>query len=623
MSPVRSRTVPRNLPVGLLLFLLLLLTLRYSDASTDTTADFHLSHLGYTATTIRHFQLGVNLDLSQIAKNVDLLDKLLAGTPSPDGVYSTKDGENYAYGNRRTLNDLNTTLQATWTVGNPINGGTREGEADRSKRSPVQIASATFGAATGLYKIWQLRKMKKKMLALEGKVADLTMMAQDHEVTLGIIGGRLTNLETWAASIERRVQDNDEATRVQFYVEQHFTEVARQVDEAAQIMDLLLAGQLSHLAIKPTAMNDILRKMSTSATADGHTLLVRTAAEAFQARCSFLPTDTGVFAILHVPMAKTGEVMDLWHLVGTPIAISPVLHMTVHTDFNVIAMSEDKAAFRTMTMAELTVCDKRAAYHYCRAGNIHTKSNILKTYNGEVDDRLCAYFVFEARYAQIRTACRFHVAKPTNQGFLLSGNKAVFVGATPQQGTTKCPGQVTGNFIVDGITTIKVAEGCVAETDYFSVTGEAEPDTATAERTLSWPTSNEPLWRGIDLAMLTELVNGSDSAFPSEFEGLKRFLDASETHRAAKLNRIALWTCLAAMLLGVAGATAWTWRNKVRLQRKMRALLVHGTERLLDAAAAAGRHRDAEQARVLLRANPMLPVATPLVLNATLPDAVA
>ena len=251
-------------------------------------------------------------------------------------------------------------------------------------------------------------------------------------------------------------------------------------------------------------------------------------------------------------------------------------------------------------MGELALCDKRAAYHFCPEGNIAAKEAIFDAYDGQVDDKLCTFFVFEAKYEAIKSACRFTMAKPTNQGFLLSGTRAVFVGAKTHQGTMKCDNQVTTNFQVEGITEVDVPEGCTADTPYFTVTGSSEPDSKNVERSFNWPTAMMPLWSDIDLDLLDAIeVEGVYTA-PLQTDELRLFLAETQTHAAAYYSRFALWGVLAVLALTTMLAFYWTWHHKRRLQRKMRALLVHGVDKLLDAAAAQGRQQDADRLRALL-----------------------
>jgi hypothetical protein len=146
-----------------------------------------------------------------------------------------------------------------------------------------------------------------------------------------------------------------------------------------------------------------------------------------------------------------------------------------------------------------------------------------------------------------------------------------------------------------------VVEGCKAETDYFSVTGAADTDAPKAQRAYRWPAQLPPLWNDLDLDLLKSLDSKGAPDIPAELDDIRFFLAASTVHTSAAVSRIALWSTMAALACAVAFATWWTWRNKRRLQRKMRALLVMGTDRLLNAMAARGeRLQDVEQLRALL-----------------------
>jgi hypothetical protein len=554
----------------------------------------------------------VEIDVLQIQANINALDKIVK-TGAHKMPTPFREWNEYYAQNQRAVAALNTSLQATWNVGNPIDGSSRDtedtrdkreaaNEDTRDKRAALAVASAAFGMVTGAYKVYQLRQFRKQMQQQDNQLDDLALQVKDIDTTLSRHGARLTALEDWSVRIQQNLLDHAQDMRTQHFVEGHIAEVTRQVEEVSQIMDGLLAGRLSPKAIRPDAMGTLLHEMETGATISGHTLLVKNPGEAFQSKCSFIATARGYFIFLHVPMAKTGEIMDLWHLVGTPIAVSAHRHMTVHTPFDVLAISNDKESFRSMTMSELTVCDKRADYHFCPAGNIHSKAAILKTYGGGIDDQLCTLFVFEAKYAEVKTACRFQLAKPSNQGFLLSGNRAVFVGATPQQGTIKCEGKVTTNFEVEGITEVEVGDGCVAETPYFAVTGTTIADSSSVERTYRWPAGLAPLWDGLDLTLLKEVEDAGIKDIPTEVNELRLFLEGTRRSHSAWIQRLGLG--IAILVVAAAGiwATVWTWRNKVLLQRKMRALLIHGTDKLLDAVAAGeyARQEHVDQVRTLL-----------------------
>jgi hypothetical protein len=144
---------------------------------------------------------------------------------------------------------------------------------------------------------------------------------------------------------------------------------------------------------------------------------------------------------------------------------------------------------------------------------------------------------------------------------------------------------------------------------------DKDDDKLTAERAYSWPATLGPLWAHLDVKRLETLTAGGTNHVldaPMELEELQLYLEEDQIHHGASISRLALWATVAAVALAGFLATVWLWRNKVRLQRKMRALLVHGTEKLLDTIAQggqAGRRQDADALRALLPDTPTAPPA--------------
>jgi hypothetical protein len=172
-------------------------------------------------------------------------------------------------------------------------------------------------------------------------------------------------------------------------------------------------------------------------------------------------------------------------------------------------------------------------------------------------------------------------------------------------------------FTVEGIVEVNIPDGCTASTKYYSVTGvDEDDDELTAERAYSWPATSGPLWASLDVKRLETLTAGGTNHIldaPMELEELQLYLEEDQIHHGASISRLALWATVAAVALAGFLATFWLWRNKVQLQRKMRALLIHGAEKMLDTIAQggqAGRRQDADALRALLPEPTAPPAAT-------------
>ena len=576
-------------------------------------SDFNMRHLGYTLSTLKYYQMGVDIDVKGITRNIQMLSGLINNTRTLFNM------DKFYQVNNRAICDLRQKVDATWQLGTPLSGGLRDGQDDdneplRTARNPMaafQWGLAIAGAIGGLYKNYQLRQLKKQIRKQETQLNSLTKMVSDHDSRLSEHGEKLGALERWVNLTTEQIFTLDQSLQTQTFIDGHIREIASQAADAAIIVEGLLSGRLSHRAIQPEAMTTMLQAMSSEAAAAGHTLLVKTSGEAFQSKASYLATKTGFFAILHLPMATTEDLMDLWLFIAVPLQISLTRHMTVHPGFDVIAMSQDKSFFKTMTLADLTVCDKRGLYHFCAAANLHTKVSIARTYQGQRNDQLCALFIYEGQFDKVRTACSFHLDKPTDQGFVLSGTEVVFVSTSTQQGTSKCPNRIESTFQVSGVTAVSVPVGCTVRTDFFSATGTSdENQDEVIRRQSKWPTALPPPWADLNLALLDVLESEGATDVPVDAAKLRLYLDEATIHRRATKSHIALWSMVGIIFMLGAGLIFWAWRVKEVLRRKMRSLLMQGMERVFAALEDLGLPRAAAALRAKIQPLLAAPPAT-------------
>ena len=591
------------LKLGLILSSLLLSAPTVTRAAalvveTHQMSDFNMRHLGYTLSTLKYYQLGVNIDLTVIYRNLDLVVSIvnatyLKGIAKYGPLTRAEELHDSYFINQNAMEAaaIHEKITATWALGSPVGVGPRVPHDDsyRTKRNPLLFLKAgvsVVGVLNGLYKTYQLRAIKKQMQAQGRTINNLALMVAEHQTRLGKQGVRLDKLESWAAEAEKRILTMHD----QHHIEAYFRLVRAQADDAAHIMDLLLTGRLSHRAVLPEAMDTIMTQMSREAESVGNTLLVKSSGEAFQSRASYLPTDEGFFGLLHLPMATNEDLMDLWVFIGVPLQMSPTRHMTIHPGLDVVAVSQDKSFYRAMSLADLTLCDKRGPYHFCgAASNMNTQTSVTSLYQGQINDQLCVLFIYEGKFEHVRSACRFHVDKPSEQGFILSGTEVVFVSTAPRQGVAKCPSQIETTFQVAGITSVTVPVGCTASTDYFHATGTEDPtQDGNIRRASRWPAALPPIWADLDLDLLDLLDADGISNTPTDLDDLKIFLDDAKTHRWARSSHVALWSTVILLLAAGLAGLLWLWRQKNRLQRKMRALMIQGIDRVFRAMDALG-----------------------------------
>lgn len=574
-KPSRAKSLTSITATMAVLWLFVVLPLSSVEADVDPrfpdpkpAAHFNLRYKGTTISTLGYYQVGVYISTRTTLHNIDLLDKLINSTEKVLLGMSWKNSE-IVWAWRRTSKRLRLTLQTTIDLGEQIEGARRTREAtqeayggatfnkyahagahtegfeeERHRRFVplVGLGIKLAGTLFGLYKTAQLHQMKREMEEQGARIDDLYRIVEDHTTTLGRHALQIQGLEEWARKTEERLWEMQWANIAQAMVGGFIEEIEAQVAQIGVTMDLLISQQLSHRALQPGAMRTLLSAISEEVQKTGYELLVGNQAEAFQSRASFMMTEDGFMGMLHLPLAKKGDLMNLYEYVPIPIPLADGHHMTVHPRMGVIAVSEDSQSFRAMSLADLTTCDLMGDLHLCSNANLRTNKEVTEAYDGQADDQLCILFLFSEQYEHIRTACQFHIDAPTDHGYQLSGTDFVFAGPEVHQGVVQCEGRTDQTFQVAGVTQVRVAPGCTAVTKYFTATGAASGPLATAKRAFDWPHSMADLTGEVDLTLLSQLEhNRSRDDIPTETHLLAHFLQTEKARsRLDQADRRAL-----------------------------------------------------------------------------------
>ena len=587
-------------------------------------ADFNMRYRGTTTSTLGNYQYGVKVDLDALDKNLANMDRVLENMQRPFD-------DNYAgyliSMDRAAIKRLREQLAETRALGEDFSVDrarreaedewTDEEEDDQPRTTPrdwpqnitldrhgrslsafLSVGSAVVGTVRGIYRQIQLQKMRREMEEHQGKIDDLYMMAADFTTTLGAHAIHLAELENWAQELDEGFYQLQYMAERQAVVAHYMSILREQVQGAANIMDLLIHQQLSHTALKTGEMRKVLTLVKKEAATIGYVLLVNNAAEAFQAKASFVMTEYGFMAILHLPLSKANDEMDLFEYVPIPIVIDEKHHMTVQPRLSVVAVSKDKTYFRAMSLSELTMCDKLGSLHLCENANMQTNKAVALAYKGQRNDHLCAWFIYTSQFHHIRSACQFYLEKPAEQGFALSPYDFVFVGTEPHQGFMVCTGKTDATFQVDGPTLVTVPIGCVARTDYFTATAGDKSLLEEASVRFIWPKSKgSPLLEDIDLELLATLEKTARKDIPVETVALRAYLRTEAIQQRIDSNRdrnlittesvtgieeatsplyaitYGLWGSLGALSTSVAGFAAHTLRQRTTTATRNKALL--------------------------------------------------
>ena len=569
-------------------------------------AHFNMRFRGTTISTLGRFQLAVYIDLETLKSNLVTLLAVITR-----GEKLAPPGDDVKMANRRTLGRLQYQLAVTRSLGTtsqllPMDGrkkreaGNFTEEEDfnveddpngRGKRQIVEgalMGVKVVSTLWGLYQQYKLVKMRQTMEAQKQDISDLYLIADNHQSALSNHTLTINSMAAWAEKTDKRLGLYSDSAKWQALVEHYMTTCAAQISDAGLVMDLLNRQQLSHKALVKGSLDGLLARIRQEAATEGYQLLVSNAAEALQCQASYTATDRGYMAILHLPLAKFGDTMDIFQYISVPIPVTPDRHMTIHPKMEAVAVSRDKKYFRPMSLGELTMCDKLGSLHLCDNANLQTRHRAASDYQGQRNEQLCTWFIYDGQYDNIRKACKFHLERPTAQGFALSATEFVFVGVEPHQGTITCSGsnQISNSFPVNGITAVTVAPGCSAETPYFRATGGDPSMQEAARRALTWPNTLPVIWEAIDISLLNELEKEGTTPLPQELGALEDVLTRIKISRQARQASSSLgyvgWSLKILLTIGLVAAGVFIWYVRRTILRKMRLLMVQGMGKVLD-----------------------------------------
>ena len=368
-----------------------------------------------------------------------------------------------------------------------------DGNAPRlQKRFLAEIFGIT-GTIFGIWNTIQLESIKSEVQKQGNAISSLFHEVQDQQTRLHDHATAINGLKTAVAQMVETQKKSYEEHTINSIFTDAISSLTTHVMELTQIVDALLHKQFSVAIIKPGEFGKIIMKIRNRAEAQGYNLLTRTDAEAYQCDASFLVTGTGITAFLHLPLAKKSDHLTIFEYLPVPVAAGDHHHITVVPDHPIIAITEDRQGFITMSLPDLQRCQRLGSLYLCDHANIKAKVSLTTGFDEEKDATLCIYFLWTQDFEKVKKACTTHIHARRNFGLAISGNQYVFVSAEPHQGTLTCHGRKQTQFSAYDISVVEVPAGCVAETGYYKATGAIDLDAQAPVHSFQWPKSPKEL----------------------------------------------------------------------------------------------------------------------------------
>ena len=316
---------------------------------------------------------------------------------------------------------------------------------------------------------------------------------------------------------------------------------ARRVTMQEQAIAGMLQGRLV-----PAALNDVdIKKTSTDiakyAAVQGMRPLAKFFTDYLQMETSFFSSDEGYKLFLHIPLMQLGTELRVFRHARVPIPVGHGYQVTVESEKEFIAISNDNSFYRTMTANELAECGRKGDFFFCKVGNVVRRAPLKLTGNFGKDPDLCLWALFTQNNHIAVQVCTVYVASAPDSVLQLSPTRFIAFNEKPHQARMECRNNSISHkkrFAVKGVTDIHVPAGCsvTTETHVFAASDVAftrPADNWAVEYT--WPHNKEHLLQGLDLERLRVISASSLTLANATRIPLEHALDAVKKLKPVQL----------------------------------------------------------------------------------------
>ena len=318
---------------------------------------------------------------------------------------------------------------------------------------------ATFLAA---HNTFRLSVQADEQRRVRNAISDTLKVVEEHETRLNVHNKAISdNIEaitqlrtmynqgfmllTLGASIQT-------ATFALFQKLQNFREILFTVINDGKLHPSIFAAHQVH-ALYVT--------LSHMAMKLGSQIVIEHPIHLFQIEASYRLLPNGVVRIfVHVPTTKTEKRMTVFRHVPLPTQVDPDVFVEVKDSQDIIAVTQDRLRFRTMSAAELHQCVKIEQTFICSDQNILSRNFSTS----------CLASLFTKNAEGIKSQCEVHLTRSKALAQQLSTGDFVVYSEEATTGLRECAHTEPADVNIDqGLNRLTVPEHCSLRTSQFDL----------------------------------------------------------------------------------------------------------------------------------------------------------
>ena len=260
---------------------------------------------------------------------------------------------------------------------------------------------------------------------------------------------------------ERITSTQSMVLETSYVIQSTLTMVRRFLDA----IETIIGGKFSIDIATPSALSKGVETLKKEAIKDGRIMAIKTLMDLSLLPASWVYDKKKkiMFCICHIPFHKagSGDSLDLFHFVGTPIRLSnnsQLFAQIGNLPEPFLAISSDTSHYLALSTENLEDCSKVSSQYYCpnmALSKRKRKSCLLSLYDNDI--------------SEIQKICPLTVSNQISEAYKVESNVYIWTETEPKELTVKCPHQIRYTEKVSGVFRIELASGCAAFTDTISI----------------------------------------------------------------------------------------------------------------------------------------------------------
>lgn len=517
-----NNTMGLQCTIAWLLTMLLLTTKPVMGAEARTKRkreDFSFRHIGSTVHALSYGSLRLNLDLTDIVESVQQLEVQVQSAKEDFTRYwqnSTQFDRDFirlddtmSQMDRLTLR----AKEAHQRLGffQKLKSRLFNKKAKARKKRAVFTVLITIGAlavgalAATIY--GQYNNQEVADLAKKDDIISRSAKSIGDQVLTNT--GKLNEITTVVQELGNFTKNFDFAIRAQEainIIQNSIDRVERRLMGISDIIGSMANKRVSPVALEALDLEEVAEQLETEANMKGFIPLINFGVDLLQCDSSFIATDNGYAILIHIPVARPETMMQLYQISRMPVHMHGKMHLTVHTEADIIGINEESKLFTTMTATDLAACNEVSGFYFCQNQNVALKAKRLKHKN----QPMCLHALFMQDYETVKNTCEWDISLMEASAQQLSPRKFITFNKEPHKARVHCPQsdlQTQATFTAQGVAITEVPPDCFVETEDYLLYGSDRSISREWDVSWSWPHDYEELTQGINFTAVESMIS--------------------------------------------------------------------------------------------------------------------